>query len=90
MHITKFAILSAAATSKHIFTVSSSAVRVKPTHYDEAQKVCVVVLGASCCLHIRHQMFEAKFESLWRERGQSVSWSKVEEHKKKCRSHTVH
>lgn len=41
MHITKFAILSAVVTPKHLF-IFSPPLHVKPTHYVEMHKLCVV------------------------------------------------
>lgn len=40
----KFAILSAVAAPKHLFSFVSSTVHVKPTHYDETHKLFVVEL----------------------------------------------
>lgn len=45
MHITKFVILSAVATLKHLFSFSPSSTEyVKPTHYDETQTICCLVV----------------------------------------------
>lgn len=82
--ITKFAVLSAVATSKHLFTFPLQLALIPHAAPQYSQYLSF----GGACVATPHQMFEAKVSVIVVGGGQNAGGSKVEKHEKAQQPHS--